>query len=511
MKKLTLISIATLTTLYYLSPIILAEENNSIENSFRKLPKNICLIYNGSTSRRQWKANDFIPYLIYQDQQTGDILPLFDAFLLIEYRTSEGKLFWGATNEKEFPDVHDWEWLASVWNNCLNELNQAVKILHDKNTIEKDIGIIITIPEPSINIHNFGSISTDNTNLNFQNEADRITAIRWYIKKVLAEFSSAPYSHLKLLGFYWLGESIPPTMENTVKQTAEIIHQANLQFYWIPYFTAHNVWAWKNLGFDFIYYQPNYFFNGEGGDTRLGLTAYRIEQFNCGVEMELDNRILDSELHQFRFLRYLQAGTQFKWNQKPMAWYQANDTILKLATSPDKKHQQIYRNIAKFIAQKYQPSDDLPAISIYTIPPRNGLNLAHRNNGTIITIEPTSNFYLSFNLEHAIDGDIDCYSGTSGFACCGIPGEIRIQFTDTLTISRVQMLLYNLDERYYQYRVETSEDGNIWKTIIDKTQGEHRGWQIDTFPPLPVRYLRVIPLFNSTGQNLFQLVELEVY
>lgn len=487
-----------------------ANDNVNDRIFLSKLPKNICLIYNGSSSRRQWTPEDFIPYLIYQEKGRKETFPLFDSFLLIEYRTSDGKYFWGAETNEQTAHANDWEWLANIWGSCLNSLNQSVQKLHQENFLKNKIGVIITLPEPNMKIHNFGSVPGKTISLDFKNENDRISAIRWYVDKVQDNFQSANYSYLELLGFYWLGESIPLEMESTVKQTALLFHQAGLYFFWIPYFTANNVWSWKNLGFDYMFYQPNYFFEGEGGTERLGLTAYRIEQFRCGAEIELDDRILTSKDHQLRFQQYLQTAVYFKWNQKPMAWYQSNDTIYKLAKEKNEKCKDLYRDIAHFIRGSYQPPTYLPPIFEYKIPSCEGFNLAHRNNGTKI-IEPTSGFCSSLNPEWAIDGDVNFYSGTSGFACCGIPGEITIQFVKNFTISRVQMLLFNLDERYYQYRVEISEDKQHWETVIDKSQGKHRGWQTDTFSPRSARYLRIIPLFNSTGQHLFQLVELEVY
>lgn len=471
--------------------------------------KNICLIYNGSTFRRQWNVNDFIPYLVYEDGEKNYI-PLFDTFLLIEYRTSDGKFFWGGQDKENTVNIKDWEWLSNVWESCMKHLNEAVKKLHQKGILKNSIGIIITIPEPNVKIQDFGSIPDDGIKLNFNKEIDRMLAVRWYVEKIVAHFSSSHYSYLNLLGFYWLGESIPQEMENTVKETAKLIHQENLLFFWIPYFTANNVWAWRDLGFDYVFYQPNYFFSGEGGIERLGLTAYRVEKFNCGVEIELDDQVMVSENHRVRFLQYLQSAVYFGWDKKPMAWYQSNDTILKLYRSDNEKHKNLYRDIAHFFRGTYQPLLNLPPIPEYRVPPREGKNWSHRDNGTKV-IEPSSGFCLSQNPEWAIDGDVDFYSGTSGFACCSIPGEIKIQFADNVVLSRVQMLLFNLDNRYYQYRVEISEDNRNWKTVVDKSQGEHRGWQIDTFPSQPTRYLRIIPLFNSTGQYLFQLVELEVY
>lgn len=486
------------------------EESQNVTFLKSSIPKNIGLIYYGAGGRRDWQAEDFEPYITYKESSTGKTFPLFDAFLLIEYRTTDGKLFWGGKNEEEVAKIEHWKGLAERWLSCLHSINECAGNLKSRSLLHQNIGVIITIPEPDVKCTNFGTLPDSNTSLNFQKPEDRQKAIRWYIEQVCHHIEQAKYEHLDFIGFYWLAESITNEMIPTVKETAKIVHERGLNFFWIPFFTGNNIWVWKELGFDYMFLQPNYFFNGDGGNRRLPLAGYRIQQFQCGAEMELDDRILTSEPHQLRFLQYLQAGSHFQWNTKPMAWYQSNDTIYQLATSKDEKLYEIYRNIVHFINNDYQPLTSLPPIEEYKIPDRSGKNWAHKNNGTKVT-EPSSGFCLSLNPEWIIDGDIDNYSGTSGFGCCGIPGEITLLFPEAITLSRIQLLLFNLDERYYQYRIELSEDGQNWETVIDKTQGEYRNWQVDIISPHTARYLRVIPTYNSAKQSLFQIVELEAY
>ncbi len=472
--------------------------------------KNICLIYYGSDTRRDWQPEDFEPYLAYTDTQTGKILPLFDTFLLIEFRSSDGKYFWAAQKEQDIATIDQWEWLAKRWTSCLDVIDECASKMKKGKKIQNNVNIIITIPEPDPNSSHFGKLPGSNVPLNFHNKEDRQKAVQWYINEVIHQIQIKQYKHLDFIGFYFLAESIRTDMENLVRTTADIIHDRNLKFFWIPYFTANNVGQWKNLGFDYMFLQPNYFFEGKGGQWRLPLAGYRIQQFQCGVEIELDDRILTSEPHQLRFQQYLQAGIYFHWNENPTAWYQENDTIYKLATSPDRKLNTIYHDIVHFINGYYQPPAHLPPITKYQIPDRTGTNHAHRNKGTKV-IKPDTGFCTSLNPEWAIDGDITNYSGTQGFACCEIPGEIILQFAEKRIIHRIQLLLFNLDERYYQYRIDLSEDGQNWKTVIDNTQGEHRNWQTHTIQPHSASYLRIVPTYNSAHQSLLQIVEIEVY
>ena len=81
------------------------------------------------------------------------------------------------------------------------------------------------------------------------------------------------------------------------------------------------------------------------------------------------------------------------------------------------------------------------------------------------------------------------------------------------TISSTRLLLYDLDSRYYQYKIEASSNNTTWVTIVDRTTGTWQSWQDISFsPPIQARYLRLTGTYNSiTGNNGFHVVEWEVY
>jgi hypothetical protein len=109
-----------------------------------------------------------------------------------------------------------------------------------------------------------------------------------------------------------------------------------------------------------------------------------------------------------------------------------------------------------------------------------------------------------------IDGDADNYSGNSGITWFGIPGSVTVELPQPATVARTQMLLFDLDDRYYSYRIDTSVDGINWEPAMDKSTAEARGWQVDQFAPRTAKYIRLTGVRNSTGQNLVQVIEFEV-
>ncbi len=85
-----------------------------------------------------------------------------------------------------------------------------------------------------------------------------------------------------------------------------------------------------------------------------------------------------------------------------------------------------------------------------------------------------------------------------------------ITLAQTYDLDRIRLFLENADDRYYQYQVEVSNDGSVWTKVVDKTWGEWRGWQEDTFSARPVRYIRITGTYSSSG-NQFRVVEVEAY
>ena len=82
-------------------------------------------------------------------------------------------------------------------------------------------------------------------------------------------------------------------------------------------------------------------------------------------------------------------------------------------------------------------------------------------------------------------------------------------------LSSMSLLLWDLDSRYYRYKIEASSNNATWTTIVDRTAttNQCRSWQdIGFSPAIQARYLRLVGTYNSIAGNTgFHVVEWEVY
>ncbi|MBP7829475.1 MAG: discoidin domain-containing protein [Kiritimatiellae bacterium] len=91
------------------------------------------------------------------------------------------------------------------------------------------------------------------------------------------------------------------------------------------------------------------------------------------------------------------------------------------------------------------------------------------------------------------------------------PGCFELDVKELCRVDRVRVLLWDLDARYYQYRVESSADGVNWTVLADRTAGQWQGWQDISLPSeVEARYFRLTGTFNSMNSG-FHVVEWEVY
>lgn len=89
-------------------------------------------------------------------------------------------------------------------------------------------------------------------------------------------------------------------------------------------------------------------------------------------------------------------------------------------------------------------------------------------------------------------------------------GSIVIDFGSEYVINKTQIRLWNLDGRYYRYRIEVSTDGVNWKEVVDKTGGDWSGLQIDSFKDVKSRFVRITGTYASAG-NEFRVTGVMVY
>ena len=108
------------------------------------------------------------------------------------------------------------------------------------------------------------------------------------------------------------------------------------------------------------------------------------------------------------------------------------------------------------------------------------------------------------------DGIVSGYTGSTGFSWFYWPDSMTIVLPKVYTVDRIKTLLWDGDGRYYQYYLEVSEDGEKWIKVVDKTSGQWKSWQLDTFEPIPAKYIRITGTYNSANEG-FYIVELEAY
>ncbi|VDN06429.1 unnamed protein product [Thelazia callipaeda] len=87
------------------------------------------------------------------------------------------------------------------------------------------------------------------------------------------------------------------------------------------------------------------------------------------------------------------------------------------------------------------------------------------------------------------------------------PGII-IQLGRPFVINHIRLLLWDRDQRSYNYYIEVSMDQEVWTRVIDHTQYLCRSRQMLYFTPRVINFVRIVGTYNSVN-NLFHLVSIE--
>ncbi len=114
--------------------------------------------------------------------------------------------------------------------------------------------------------------------------------------------------------------------------------------------------------------------------------------------------------------------------------------------------------------------------------------------------------------EAAVDGIVD---QTSYWGATPYPAWWQVDLGAVKTIDRVRVVTFwdYGGGRYYQYKVETSADGQQWTTVADMSQNTEpatEGGRMHQFAATPARYVRVEMLKNSANTGV-HLVEVMVF
>lgn len=111
-----------------------------------------------------------------------------------------------------------------------------------------------------------------------------------------------------------------------------------------------------------------------------------------------------------------------------------------------------------------------------------------------------------------LDGDTKNYDMERGFSRHPIDESgdrgIVVKLGMPCIINRINMLLWDRDQRAYSYFIEVSMDQSDWVRVVDHSTYHCRSWQFLHFPQRVVRYIRVVGTHNTVNK-VFHVVTLE--
>lgn len=478
--------------------------------------RHMVLIYHGNKGRVPWTKDAILPYVAYLDEHRRPVDWFFDSFLFIEFALDDGTMFHSYAKGARLPAVGDWEGIAASWfrpGKGLDGLEQAVAEVAEKlGPADKKVKVVITLPKPFPEDRAFGPLPGEPEKLDFARSSHRLRALRWYIGRVLDQWRARGYRHLELTGFYWTDESIAGADGRLAAATSRYLHGLGLKHYWIPYFGAAGLRDWRACGFDACMMQPNFFF----AKDRMPLTHFQASakiarMMGSGIEAEFDGRALTDPEYRDRMIAYLDAGVYYGWMKGALLGYYEGGGAVKLFAEDQGVGRELYRKAYEFVKGTYQPSGQFDFSKYPLVTRDNSRNLALASKGAkVIGALTRPEWGKEIGPEQIIDGNIDFYGGMSGFGAFYIPGGFIIELPQVSTVARTQTMLFDLDGRFFRYRIDTSVDQEQWEPAVDKDTGEWRGWQVDKFAPRQARYVRFTCLHNSANE-ICQVVEFEVY
>lgn len=316
--------------------------------------RDLVLIYDGGDHRTiNWNSEKFAPYVATDATDDKPAEWLFDGFLFLEIYCTQERGFakwyrdYGARQE-------DWVGLIDQYlspDRDIAALNDCV------GKKRKEIGgefhrrkVVISLPEPIAKQTDWGEV--DGRALDFNNDMDRLIAVKWYIDLLIERFTDAELENLQLSGFYWLTEQATHT-RTFVRDVADYIHSKGLHFYWIPYFGADGYTQTREFGFDYAYLQPNHFFHPHIPDSRIQEAIDLARANGISNEIEFDERVMQEQGNRGERLgAYIDAFERnglFENNN--IAYYQGNDAFyqLKYGSELDRSY---YERLSSIIARR---------------------------------------------------------------------------------------------------------------------------------------------------------------
>jgi len=335
--------------------------------------KHLGLLYNGQypNDLGTWKKERIIPNISYVDKTGEPTDWLFDGVLYLGTFSDQGRGFGAGSG---IPSLKvDWQWYLDKTfapEGDMYQLNEATKEVSAKlNQPDHKEKVVLMIPYPDESVTNFGDVDGDNKSENFKALTDRVKAVQWYLDEVKQRWEGADYSNLELVGMYWLEEQIGIDQDGPelIRLASDKVHtmtvsgNSNMKFFWIPHFLAYKSYMWKDVGFDAVAFQPNYFFEPMGYD-RLEDAANIAKRYGMSNEFEFDDRMLTDGVFRERYIDYLNSGVETGLMTDGFnAYYQGNNAVYNSAVSTDPSNRVLYDWLYQYVQGTYQVNNAAPS------------------------------------------------------------------------------------------------------------------------------------------------------
>lgn len=365
-----------------------------------KVPADITLCTGGGVPNsnawfsipQNWDAARFAPHVSFEDG-AGEHW-LFDAFLAISGTDASGNNYGINNNGRISADKASWENFASYWldkGGAFDELDKAV------SDVARRIGnppskrqVVMMAPDPVMfeRFTDKNSSTTywgtlDGNTLDFSKIDDQIKSYTWYADLCRKKFNDLAPKHLELVGFYILSEELVAKTDGWNYQYkrwdrilppfGEYLNERNEGLFWIPYRKADGTDMWQDLGINFAWLQPNYYWD-YNNDQPISGAFPLIKQWGMGIELEFEYSMVEEVMNtpgimgpdgggnyvftlkdvpslRARFREYMNGyKSAGLYGKKPVALYSGSNAMYQLGMSKNASDNEIYLELCRFIA-----------------------------------------------------------------------------------------------------------------------------------------------------------------
>lgn len=201
-----------------------------------------------------WNESELEPYISYILQGKG-IDTMFGGLIFNPISSKKGRYIYPlyATLGK-LANIEDWH--LAIYNLFARNQN-----LHAASLFKRPLDIWVALPYPLPLQDSFGVIK--NKSLNFQEEEDRLLALKWWIDCFLDRWKKENqlHSYLTFRGFVWQRDAINYQDISLVKSVNSYIREVNYLSMWLPNYGSTNVIDWQKLGFSVSCVNSNFYGN----------------------------------------------------------------------------------------------------------------------------------------------------------------------------------------------------------------------------------------------------------